>query len=228
MGAHGTDFARETSIDSPARVLVVDDHRAFAEAIGLTIDSQTDGQCVAIARSAKEALAYVSDKCPDIVLLDLGLPDRSGLEVLIEIKRRSPETRVLLISGAVTPDALTSAAGAGADGYVHKEAALGSVIEAVRGASDLMVADKQAPATLNVGAAPLPIAAEFGLTARELQVLALLADGVATKSIAKELGITVNTCRGHVRAILHKLDTHSQLAAVVKAARHGLLPTLRT
>ena len=230
MGALDNAASGSTTADLPAKVLVVDDHRAFAEAVGLTINSQPDMQCVAIARNAEEALAKVVAICPDIVLLDLGLPGKSGIDALVEIKRIRPETRVLLISGVVTPEALIQAADAGADGYVHKEAALTAVINAIRNSNDMVVADRRALATINLTADISPTESAndaYALTAREQEVLVLLADGVPAKMIAKQLGITLNTCRGYVRSILQKLDTHSQLSAVVKAAQLGLLPRLR-
>jgi DNA-binding NarL/FixJ family response regulator len=207
-------------------VFIVDDHRSFAEAVALTIDSQPDMECIGIARSAEEALVEIDRKLPRIVLLDLGLPGKSGIEALVEIKRRQPDMRVLLISGAVSPDALVEAANEGADGYVHKEASLHAVIGALRSAGDMVVADVRILTALSRTALPTP-PDEFGLTARELEVLVLLADGVATKLIARQLGITLNTCRGYVRSILLKLNAHSQLSAVVKAAQFGLLPRLR-
>ncbi|HEX3816121.1 MAG TPA: response regulator transcription factor [Mycobacteriales bacterium] len=207
-------------------MLVVDDHRAFAEAIGLTINGQPDMECVGVATSAEEALLELDRKLPDVILLDLGLPGKSGIEALVEIKRRQPAMRVLLISGAVSPEALVEAANEGADGYVHKEASLDAVIIALRKSDDTVVADDRTLTTLSRAALPTP-PDEFGLTARELEVLVLLADGVATKLIARQLGITLNTCRGYVRSILQKLDAHSQLSAVVKAAQFGLLPRLR-
>lgn len=215
----------------PDTVLIVDDHRAFAEAMAMALSAQPDLRCLELASSATVALERISEEQPDVILLDIGLPDADGIVLLQRIRRLAPDARVLLITGGATPDVIVRAAEAGADALLHKEYALSTVIEAVRSPDDFTAAD---PHTLRLfrsqtHAVPTPRSAldRADLTGRELEVLKLLADGIPVKQIARQLDISVNTCRGYVRGVLEKLTAHSQLEAVVKAIRLGLLPELR-
>lgn len=224
----GAPVSSDTRPDS---VLIVDDHRAFAEAVAMAISAQPDLRCLELASTGAEALDRVNEERPDVVLLDVVLPDADGVEVLPQIRGLAPEARILLITGAATPDLVIRAAESGADALLHKENALAAVIDAVRNPDGLRPAD---PSTLRVlrnevlPSTPADGGVEHGdLTRRELEVLQLLAEGLPVKIIARRLDISVNTCRGYVRGVLEKLAAHSQLEAVVKAIRLGLLPELR-
>ena len=205
-------------------VLVVDDHTAFADAMALAIDYQPDLCCVGAVHTGKDALERVEAEHPDVLLLDIALPDLSGMEVTARVKATTPGTRVLLITGTTTPEALARAAEVGADGFLPKEVPITRVLEAIREPSDSMFADERTLALiLQRGAQSSPARPGPVLTDREAEVLDLLADGQAVKAIARQLDISLYTCRGYVQQILRKLDVHSQLAAVVKAAGLGLV-----
>lgn len=211
-------------------VAIVDDHRAFADAVSLAINAQSDLRCIGTAATGEEALALFADNVPDVVLLDIHLPAMSGVEVLHVIKRRLPDTRVLLITGDTDNSTLLTAAQAGADGFVTKADPLEMVILAIRKPDEAVIANPPTLDRLKRRAAVIPAqaAGERGaLTDRELEVLFWLSEGQPVKTIARTLGISVNTCRGYVQAILQKLSARSQLDAVVKAARRGLLPNIR-
>jgi DNA-binding NarL/FixJ family response regulator len=221
-GAERTDVSRDTT------VLVVDDQRAFADAVGLAVDSQRHLRCIGTVGTAEEAVERVVTARPDVVLLDLQLPGMAGLDAIPIVKERCPGTRVLVLTVDTTRATILAAAAAGADGFLPKDAPFAAILDAVRATDSILVADEVLEQIVHLvrrdgGQAR---ADDTALTERELEVLRHLANGVPVKQIARRLGISVYTCRGHVRAILHKLGAHSQLAAVVVAARRGLLHDL--
>jgi DNA-binding NarL/FixJ family response regulator len=209
-------------------VLVVDDQRAFADAVALAVDSQRGLCCVAGVGSAEAALEHVAVECPDVVLLDLRLPGMSGLDAIPLLKDRCPRMRILVLTVDTSRRAIVAAADAGADGFIAKVAPFTDILAAVRADESLLVAEEALAEIVRLerDATPPADGADGTLTEREREVLTHLARGTPVKQVARGLGISVHTCRGHVRAILHKLDAHSQLAAVVTAARRGLLRDL--
>ena len=212
------------------RVLIVDDHMAFSEALGIAIDIQPDIVFVGSARSVEEALEKVAEASPDVVLLDLRLPGVDGIEGLKQIKALRPATRVLILTAFAEAEAMAQAATAVAGGFFPKERPVGEILQAIRTVSDggMMVEATTLAAVLrNVHepSAPTEVHPPPGmqLTERQREVLALLAEGLDPRAIARMLGISVNTSRGHVKSVIAKLGVHSQLEAVVAAVRMGLL-----
>jgi DNA-binding NarL/FixJ family response regulator len=208
-------------------VLIVDDHQLFAEALALAIDTQADMKCSGRATDVETALATVRKHCPDVVLLDILLPGMDGIAAIAELRMIRADVRIIVLTADGSPDALARAADAGADGFVAKEQPFHDLLEAVRSTESLPI-DSRAlaritPAPGNPGPGGRPVE----LTCREYDILVLLADGLPVSSIAEQVGISVHTCRAHVRAVLAKMAVHSQLAAVVAAAKAGLLPNLR-
>lgn len=210
------------------RVLVVDDHLSFSGAIGIAIDAQDDLACVGAASSVAEAVDGVRRHQPDVILMDIYLPDGDGIEATERIVALSPSTRVLILTGHTDVDVLARAANAGACGFLPKESPIGAVIRAIRSARDgqLLVDGSTLAAILGRvrrhGAAEPPGDAPT-LTRRERDVLALMGQGLDPHAIAKELGISLHTCRGYQKSIMAKLDAHSQLETVVIATRQGLI-----
>lgn len=214
-------------------VLVVDDHIAFSEAIGTAIDLQHDLVCVGVAATAEAALELVGEQSPDVVLMDVHLPDLDGIEATARVKALRPEARVVVLTSETSSGVAARAAIAGASGFLLKTSPIADVLAAVRTAGEggMLVDPSTLAAVLQgVRASPGPQprrAAPIGLTPRELEVLRLLGQGLDTRAIAKRLGISLHTCRGHVKSILSELGVHSQLEAVVSAVREGLIPALR-
>ena len=215
------------------RVLIVDDHLAFAEAVAIAVDLQADLECVGATPTVEEALRLVEDRKPDVVLMDVYLPGVDGIEGTRRIKEASPATRVLILTGYTELDILTQAATAGASGFLPKESSLQEVVDAIRvPVDDKIVVDSSTLAALierlrdTERASALQARDASRLTRRELEVLGLMREGLDPQTIASQLGISVHTCRGHVKSVLLKLGAHSQLEAVVIAAREGLLPEL--
>jgi DNA-binding NarL/FixJ family response regulator len=212
------------------RVLVVEDQQALAGALEIAIDSQPDLECVGAVGTCEQAIPLAMTHRPDVVLMDIHLPDVDGIEGTRQIRRSWPEARVLILTGDATPDLFTAAADAGAAGFLAKDTAFPDILAAIR-----------APAGqgILVGGATLAVLIEglqtgsrssagrgdrSGLTARELEVLGLMGEGLDPRGIAERLVVSLHTARGHVKNVMMKLEAHSQLEAVVVAARRGLLP----
>jgi DNA-binding NarL/FixJ family response regulator len=215
------------------RVLIVDDHRAFSEALAMAIDRNADLACVGIATTIGECMELVGEAAPDIVLLDIRLPDGDGIDAIAGIRARNECARIVVMTGYTDVDGMSRAAAAGASGFFAKEHSIAAVLAAIRGARDgaMLVDGSTLAAIIDQVRRNMPDATQSGdgasrLTRRELDVLGLMGQGLDPHAIAAELGISLHTCRGYQKSILAKLDAHSQLEAVVVAARRGLIAPL--
>jgi DNA-binding NarL/FixJ family response regulator len=205
------------------RVLVVDDHTTFAELLAGALDREADLVTVGCARSVDEAVTKYQELDPDVIVLDYHLAGGNGLDAAAKIMSDNRSTRIILLTGDPTQDALERAAELGVCAFLPKDGSLATVLESLRHARPgSMVVD---PTLLMHLAARRPpdLPSAVGLTGRELSVLRLMADGNDVRTNARILGISESTCRGYVKAILAKLDAHSQLEAVAIATRRGLL-----
>src|SRR5438105_8850910 len=179
---------------------------------------------VGTANSAEEALSLARVHHPDVVLMDYGLPDGDGVSAAEAIRAARPETKVVIMTGYADDATLLRAIEAGCSGFVTKGQDLGTLLSALRSADAgeaLMPPDvlrrllpRLSPTHRGVG---------WDLTAREIDVLTLVAEGLANREIAARLGIQVTTARNHVQNILAKLGAHSKLEAVAVAYREGVI-----
>ena len=214
-------------------VVLIDDHRAFTDALAMAIDHQADLHCLGTPSTIAEATATLETARPDVVLVDIFLPDGDGIDAISRLRDRVPNARFVVMTGYTDVDVLARAASAGASGFLPKETPMGSVLAAIRAAGDgrMLVDGSTLAAILGRERAPSPerrtaAPPQVGLTAREQDVLQLMREGLDPHTIAQRLGISFNTCRGYEKAILAKLNAHSQLEAVVMAARLGLVDRL--
>lgn len=210
-------------------VLVVDDHRVLADAIGLVINGEPDLRCVATALNAAQARALAAYWQPDVILMDVRLGQDDGIDLATDLISAVPNVRIIVLSAFIDQALLTRSLNAGACALLPKDGSLDEILGAVRSSTRKAFAiDPGLLRTIvRAGAdrhgAPVP-----RLTPREADVLRRLADGADAVMIARELGISVLTCRGYVKTLLRKLHAHSQLEAVVTASRLGLIaPTRR-
>ncbi len=209
---------------APMRVVMIEDHDMVAAALGGVLDSQADLEVVAIAASIAEALVVVQQQQPDVIVSDLRLPSGEIVGHLAELKRKSPLSRILIVTGAPHEKALLDALEAGALGFIVKSQPMAEFVEAVRrvGRGELVVAPELAPALMSrLDSTSSPDRA--ALTRRELEVLELLAEGSSTVAIAEALILSPNTIRNHIAAIMLKLDVHSRLEAVAEATGRGII-----
>jgi DNA-binding NarL/FixJ family response regulator len=197
-------------------VLVVDDHQTFADLLEIALAGQPDLVCVGVATDLDVALGLVDSLSPDVVVMDVHFASdaRDGVAVTAQITSLHPDTRVVLLTGAPNKEVLRRAAAAGACSVIAKDGSLGELLTAVRGArtGGMMVHPEMLRRLLVE--IPQQRAVQPRLTGREAEVLAMLELGIATRGIARELGISLNTCRGYVKTLLAKLNAHSQLEAV--------------
>lgn len=205
-----------------SRVMVVDDHRTFAELLARALDAEDDIVCVGHASNADEAIRLVGELHPDVVLMDLELPGRDGISVTAQLTAEYPDLKVLILTAHAGTGALTRAGAAGACGFLAKDGSLDEVLDALRTAhcGSLVLTSHLAAGFAEKPSSQGP---DIGLTPRELEVLRLLGQGRDPRGIARELGVSLHTCRGYVKCVLAKLDVHSQLEAVVVASRSGLI-----
>ena len=207
------------------RTIVVDDHAVVRSGIKLLLDREDDIEVVGEAGSAKDAIFEVRAQKPDVLLLDVVMPGESGIEVLPQLLKESPETKVLVLSMQDDPSYVREAFAAGASGYVLKEAADEEVVAAVReialGGSYVHPA---LGARMVVAEAAERAAAEADpLSEREREVLRLLALGHTNQEISKLLFISVRTAETHRAHIMQKLRISTRAELVRYALAHGLL-----
>jgi DNA-binding NarL/FixJ family response regulator len=204
-------------------VLIVDHRRVVADGLGLVLDRNPDLHVVGIAGDAGEALRMASTAGPDVVLVDRRLPDATGAEVAARLRVRQPEVRVLLLSDMLSNPLLEEAVRAGARGYLLMTQPAEELVDAVRrAAADEMLIPAARLAELMVGAGQGAQLLDR-LTPREQDVLRLLAAGLDNRRIAARLGIGYVTVRSHLRSLSSKLDAHSKLEVLARAAELGLI-----
>lgn len=210
------------------RVLVVDDHRTFTDLVALALAGEPDLECVGAAHDASEARELVALHSPDIVLMDVNLGTDDGLDLSAELLAAYPDLLVVVLTAHGDAAVMRRATAAGASVLLPKDGALPELLSGLRGARHgSLVVHPDLLRTLVVSEpAPRPRSSPT-LTPREHAVLQRLADGRTVVMIARELGISVSTCRGYVKTMMAKLDVHSQLEAVVVAVTHGLVDAPR-
>jgi DNA-binding NarL/FixJ family response regulator len=211
--------------DYPAtRVMIVDDHRMFAEMLAEMLERHDDMAVTAIAADGNEALAAMRADPVDVVVLDYRLPGDDGAAVARQLRELVPDVAMVMLSGMDDDAVLRSALVAGCTGFVTKDRATGELVDAVRAVrAGRGAIDPAASARLAGVQAPGRDGA--GITQREHEVLVLLAEGLSTREIAQQLFISLNTARNHVQRLIAKLGAHSRLEAVAVARRNGMLRT---
>jgi DNA-binding NarL/FixJ family response regulator len=211
------------SKEQKVRILLVEDHAMVARGLEAALADADDLDVVALAGTANESVTRFEQLSPDVVVMDYRLPDGHGTDATRRIRALEPDAAVLLLTGADDPSVVSAALDAGCSGFVSKESPVEDLADAIRG-----VARGAAvfPAGLLARAlSPAPRGPSVGadLTAREREVLILLADGCSTEDIGSRLFLSLHTVRNHVRNILTKLQARTKLEAVVVAARAGIV-----
>lgn len=209
-----------------ARVLIVDDHPVVREGLSAMLSTQPDWEVVGEAGDGATAISLASEARPDVILMDLALPDMDGAEAIRRIRQADPAMRVVVLTAYDTDERIVEAVQAGAQGYLLKGAPREELFAALRVvhqggsllhpsiASRLLVRVHQ----LLDHEQPLE-----PLTEREMEVLRLMAHGARNKAIASQLCITERTVKFHIAAIFQKLGAHSRTEALAKAVQRGLV-----
>ncbi len=211
------------------RLLLVDDHIVVRQGLRMLLETEEDIEIVGEADSASQALIALSRLKPDVVIMDIGLPDLSGIDATREIKRLSPETAVVALTIHEDEEYFFKMLEAGVSGYVPKRAAPEELISAIRAAAQGEVylypslakhlvrdyLDQDGPTGLQ--------GTLDGLTPREQEVLTMLADGATNTEIAEALSISPKTVARHRENIMQKLNLHSRTELVKYAIRKGMI-----
>lgn len=210
--------------EEPIAVVLVEDHQLVADALASVLPSKGDLVIQGVASTLTAGLALVRERCPDVVVMDVRLPDGDGASGTAQVLQVCPDTMVVVMSAETGVDIVARAVTAGAAGFVAKSAGLTELSRAVRQAH--AGASAFSPAVLQQVAAHLRTIKRGpgqDLTDREHEILRRLAGASTVEDMADEFVLSHHTIRNHIRNILTKLGAHSQLEAVVIAAREGLV-----
>jgi len=217
----------------PIRTMIVDDHALFRRGLEMVLEGEPDIDLVGQASDGAEAVEKAAASLPDIVLMDIRMPRSNGIEACRAMKEAAPSAKIVILTISDEEEDLFEAIRAGASGYLLKDIPLDEVADTVRAVhgGQSLINPSMAGKLLTEFAAlarrdeeeraqevPAP-----RLTEREMQVLKLVARGMNNRDIAKELFISENTVKNHVRNILEKLQIHSRMEAVMVAVREKLI-----
>jgi two-component system NarL family response regulator len=213
----------------PIRVVVVDDQQLFRRGLTMLLSVEEDIEVVGEAGDGVAAAELAGTAVPDVILMDVRMPKRSGIEACASIKEVAPTARIIMLTVSDEEADLYDAVKNGASGYLLKDSSIDEVAQAIR-----VVADGQSLISPSMAIKLLDEFKQMSrsdrqqvpsprLTERELEVLKLVAQGLNNREIAKRLFISENTVKNHVRNILEKLQLHSRMEAVMYAVREKLL-----
>ena len=218
--------------EDPIRVVIADDHVLYRRGLQMVVSQDEDIVIVGEAGDGKEAVDRTVELLPDVVLMDVRMPHTSGIQACQTIKALVPSTKIIMLTMSDEESDLYEAVKAGANGYLLKDVPGEEIADGVRAVhhGDSLISPSMASKLLaefaqmskRQGERPTGVGAPR-LTDRELEVLRLVARGMANKEIAHQLFISENTVKNHVRNILEKLQLHSRMEAAMYAVRENLL-----
>jgi DNA-binding NarL/FixJ family response regulator len=204
------------------RVVIADDHRVVRVGLEQLLSTFDDIQAVGFAEGGEEAIALCMALDPDVLLLDLSMPDVDGIEVTDQLRDTAPRTRVVVFTSFSDSERIVRALDAGAIGYLLKDAEPEEILAAIRAAArgESPIAPRAAAELLADRKSRSPT---VELTARELEVLRLVVDGLANKQIARRLGISEKTVKGHLTNLFQRIGVVDRTQAALWAERTGVL-----
>jgi DNA-binding NarL/FixJ family response regulator len=214
----------EIGVSEKIRILIADDHPVVRDGLVAILSTQDDLEVVGEAGNGRETVALAAVRQPNVILLDLAMPEMDGVETLRQLRQANPDVRVIVFTAFDTDERILTAVQAGAQGYLLKGAPrqeLFNAIRVVHSGGSLLQPIVASRLLRHVSQEPeQPVEP---LTPRELEVLERLAQGLQNKEIAAELVISERTVKFHVSAILGKLDAGNRTEAVAIAAQRGLI-----
>ncbi len=211
-------------------VAMLEDHQILVDSLSLMLRYESDFEFLGSASTISNGQRLIRETTPDVLLLDVGLPDGNGLDLIPEVNRISPETNIIVLTSLSDEATLMRVIDSGISGFVSKNSQLSDLLETIRKAADGEIV---MPTSLLVGLLmrlPRDKAAAYQeekgwerLTVREQEVLELLASGKSGNEIAEELHIAPLTVRTHIRNLMSKMGVHSRLEAVAFGMKNGLI-----
>jgi len=206
------------------RVLIADDHEIFRKGLQEILEEEEDILTAAQAENGEDAVDIALEVEPDVVLMDVHMPGKSGIDAVRQIKDKM-ETRILMLTVSEDNQDLQNALLAGADGYLLKDTDPHELCQAIRrvAAGESVLSPAVTGNVVEAAAHSWGHESEVALTPREKEVIVLLAEGATTKDIAEKLVISKNTVKSHVHHILNKLEAKNRAEAVARAAKLGFL-----
>ena len=207
-------------------VLIADDQDLVREGLRMMLDAEPDITVLGEARTGKEVLARTPELNPDVVLMDIRMPEVDGIEATRRILRSRPGVRVLILTTFHTDAYVLDALRSGASGYVLKDSAVEAIASSIQAvmSSERVISGPIAQRMVGMLTGDVPTREFYdGLTAREVEVLKMIASGMPNKRIAYKLGISEKTVRNHISHIYEKLEIYDRSQAVLYAVRKGLV-----
>ena len=212
------------------RIMLVDDHALFRQGLKSLLDARPDLEVVASAANGNEAIALARECKPDVILIDIEMPDCDGIEATRQIKQELPEVKIVALTVVDDDETVFEMIKSGAQGYLLKDLEAQQLFEMLEGLrrgnpplSGQIAAKIIEELTSPASTAEADTPEVEPLTERELDVLRLLVDGLSNKEIAQALTVTENTVKTHLTNILAKLHVRNRIQAAVYAATHGLV-----
>lgn len=212
---------------NPIRVLIIDDHSLFRSGIKLVLQRQNDFELVGEAGSGLEGVKDAKRLNPDVILLDLHMPDMSGLETIPLLKDEAPNAQIVMLTVSEDAEDLLEALRIGARGYLLKNIDTDFLLQSIRraAAGESVMSPQMGGKLADAMRAPAKSGAmdAVKLSPREREIIVKLARGDSNKEIARELDLSESTVKIHVQGILRKLNLASRVQAAVYAVEHGLV-----
>lgn len=214
----------------PIRVFLADDHAVIRDGLRMLLEAQGDVTVIGDAADGRQAVQQASRLCPDVIVLDIAMPELNGLEAMRQIRQNCPTTQVVMLSMHSTSEHIYRAFAAGASGYLLKESAGAEVVDAVRAVyagrryASRQIDLSQIDAMLNVPSAAQPKSPLERLSAREREILQLVVEGKSSVEIGRILAVSPKTVETYRSRLMQKLGV-SDLAGLIRfALEHGLTP----
>ena len=217
-------------MEGQIRVVIADDHRLFREGIRLILRQEKGIKIVGEAANGPQTIDVISDLKPDVVLLDITMPEMDGIQVIASIKEKSPKTKALMLTASMDEAMILKALKAGAKGYLSKDASVSGLIKAIQAVhqGELWIERKLMVRFFGEEAIPdsreedRHLRTKEGLTPREQEVLRLLSTGSTNKEIGEALFISEKTVKSHLNSIFRKLNVTRRLQAILYVIKRGL------
>lgn len=223
-------MAQHTAPDNPEkiRLVLIEDYKLIRIGIRMVLEGDSQLEVVGEAETSAQGLQLIQQLKPDVVILDLGLPDMDGLQLTLEIRKLNKDIKILILTSHDTEEEVIQALSAGANAYCLKDIVSERLIEVVKSVCEGAIwldpgIASRALKLFSQTANKRSLFSRAALTAKEREVLRLIVEGMSNNQISKALGISLHTAKAHVCSILQKLSVQDRRQAAVKAVQHSLV-----